>query len=203
MDYVFYKKKLEEFSSLDEVRTLKKITLKEGQEFYTSFYFFLAKGILEEIYVDSKGEIIKIRDVTSDEFIIGEANYFCPSENNLFYRAKEEAILVEIPLDLLEKWLRDIKFCKRLVKEVVLNLTLLKKEIFLRSKLLSLEKLKYFLTKEKNEYETVKISNISNFIEKYSLKRSNFYRDLKKLESSKWLKRKGKMLKLTVKDSVY
>lgn len=190
----YYKHDLKRFLNLNEFKTLRVIKLSKNQEIYINSSLFLIEGNIESLHMDNNGEIIKIRDIIPKDILVGISNALGNAVIDLYYKAKVDSILLDIPQHLMNRFLNQIDFCQLLVSLLCNHFRLYMIDSLISKKYSNEEKIKYFLKQELSTDNVIHLKNVSLFLEKYGLNRTTFYRELKKLESAGWLSKNGRFI---------
>lgn len=189
----FYKKNnLEVFITLNKFKKLKQIKLSKNQELYTKSTFFLVRGSLEVFYMDINGEFLKINTIDRKDLLVGVINTVNYMDLNLYYKTKEDSLLLEINQTEMKNLLTNVNFSQLLVSLLTSYFRTYITDTLINTKYPCEEKVKYFLKKEAYRDNIVYLENIGSFLDKYALNRTTYYRELKKLIQSGWLIKNGK-----------
>ncbi len=173
---------INKYISLNEYNHLKKIKIKKGKEMYLSTCFFLVSGRLELFLINKEDVGIKIRELDSNDYLVGMSTTRDLKGVSVYYRAISECVLIEISSELLNRLLKNLKFLE-LYNELLFNtLIIISNDLIARSTLEKEKLIKYYLLKEVKEDNIVEIKNNHNFMRNYKINRSTFYSNIKKLE---------------------
>lgn len=191
-----YLDKLREFIFKQDHKNWQKLDFKKGQQIYLSDVHLIVSGEVEIFILGENGEAIKLRNLGPEDVLISLDGYFGVEKFSAFYRIKSETSLIKIPCEAIEKLFNNTYFSNCISKLIFHRMTEVGFSLLLRSNASNKGLIKHLLVNECRDDSTLKINNVLDFVDKYNINRSTFYKGLKKLEESGEIKKEGKKIKL-------
>lgn len=183
---------------------LQEIIILKNQEFLLSDLHIIVKGQFE-VFMSMKNEKhVKVATCSPEDYIIGSyeyfGKYFNHSNLNMHYKSSSDLVLKKVPNKILEEALKIPSINKWYFENMFGRVTDVTFQFFNRNIAKSDELIKILLKKEGSTSNVVRINSVSDFVDKYNISRSTFYKGIKELEDSKQIKKEGK--KITILEQI-
>lgn len=177
---------------------MQEIIILKNQEFLLSDLHIIVKGTFE-VFMSMKNEKhVKVATCSPKDYVIGSFKYFDKYFNhsnlNLHYKSSSDLVLKKVPNKILEEALKIPSINKWYFETMFGRVTDVTFQFFNRTTAKSEELIKILLRKEGSTSNIVQIDNVFDFVDKYSISRSTFYKGIKALEDNKQIKREGKKI---------
>lgn len=207
MNIEFFLNRLDEFLIQNNYCDFKEINISKGQEVFLTDFHLIVKGKMEIFIMTENGEYTKIFNFTEKDGFFGgfthlwkssNQNNFSYDQNNFFYdqnyftvffRAKSDIVLKKIPFNIMVRALKDFNINKFFIEITFKRMTAIISHFFSRNYNNRDELVKFLLESESDTSNIVEIDNVYDFVEKYNISRSTFYKGIRKLEKNKQIKK--------------
>lgn len=207
MKIEFFLNRLDEFLIQNNYCDFKEINISKGQEVFLTDFHLIVKGKMEIFIMTENGEYTKIFNFTEKDGFFGgfthlwkssNQNNFSYDQNNFFYdqnyftvffRAKSDIVLKKIPFNIMVSALKDFNINKFFIEITFKRMTAIISHFFSRNYNNRDELVKFLLESESDTSNIVEIDNVYDFVEKYNISRSTFYKGIRKLEKNKQIKK--------------
>ena len=177
---------------------MQEITILKNQEFLLSDLHIIVKGTFEVFMSMENEKHIKVATCSPKDYVIGSFEYFSKYFNysnlDLHYKSSSELVLKKVPNKILEEALKIPSINKWYFETMFSRLTDLTFQFFSRNIAKSDELIKVLLKKEGSTSNIVRIDSVFDFVDKYDISRSTFYKGIKELEDNKQIKKEGKKI---------
>lgn len=188
--------KLKRFLFQQNRQKLPQIILAEGDEIFFSGAHLIIRGEVELFLLRENGEYIKALNLNSDDFIVGLGPYFGIEKITTFFIAKSEVTLIKLPNDILNEFFKDVEFINGISSLFFERLIEISFEFLIRGTASGETLIRHILKKECDKSNKININNIMDFVDKHCISRSLFYKELKKFERLKEIKKSGSEIKV-------
>jgi len=190
--------KLDFFLMQNGYSNLKEINIKKNQELFFSEPHIIIKGKMDVYIMSEDGNSLKVITLSPEDCILGIFGHYGKHLNiynmNFYYKSNTDVILKKIPNEIKDEILK-VPDMNRWFFELIFERTaLFNYHLFMRNMVKSDDLIKFLLKKEAGPLNIVAIDNVFDFIDKYNISRSTFYKGMKKLEEAKEIKRDGKKI---------
>lgn len=194
---------LREFIFKQDQTNWKKLNFKKGQQICLSEVHLIASGEVEIFLIGENGELIKVRNFGPKDVFIGLDSYFGIEKLSPIFRVKSKTTLIKIPREDFHKLFNNMNFSNWIAKLIFYRLIDAGFNLLLRSNASSKELIKHLLISECQSDNTIIIDNITDFVDKYNIKRSTFYMGLKQLEDLGEIQKEGKKITLLKQGNIF
>lgn len=195
---------LNKFLMKNNCYDLQEITILKNKEFFISDLHIIVEGTFEVFISMKNKKHVKVATCSPKDFMIGSFEYFdkCFNHSNLdlHYKSSSDLVLKKVPNKILEEALKIPSINKWYFETMFGRLTDLTFQFFNRNTAKSDELIKLLLKKEGSTSNIVQINSVFDFVDKYDISRSTFYKGIKALEDNKQIKKEGK--KITILEQV-
>lgn len=183
---------------------MQEIIILKNKNFFLSDLHIIVKGKFEVFMNMNNGKYIKVATCSPEDFVIGSFEYFGKYLNHsnldLHYKSSSDLVLKKIPNKVLEEALKNSSINKWYFETMFGRITDLTFQFFNRNTAKSDELIKILLKKEGSTSNVVQIDNVFDFVNKYDISRSTFYKGIKELIKNKQIKKEGK--KFTILENI-
>jgi len=171
-----------------------KVIFHSNQEVHISSAYLIVSGDIEVFICDEEGRQTKILNLSSEDLIIGLSKYIEIQTHSYFFRIASKATLVKIPSEKIKILLNDIHFNNFIIRTLYKRIADIGHNLFIRSNASNHELIRHLLLLEGRKRKEFKITSINNFLDKYNISRSAFYKGVNALEKLEEIKKEGKKI---------